>query len=147
MPTKIERNRWLFFVSKFLNFQKKKCEPIKEIKFELLKQTVKAKKHVVASNIIKQEPQNDPNEQIRKTLNLDFVNLQFILHRKKIMEGSTRPIINLVDLKNMPDVESSQTFTTTKFNDEIGEERILCFLDESDDEGTTTNFNVIKRTN
>lgn len=145
-PTKFERNRWVAHLrakltANLLQHQGNReaaataKQPIKVTLTDLqrLVKDLPASRTVWVIRV--ETPAADsPNEKVRQILNLGAVNRRFIDHKKKIYETSTRKIMSLTDLKNLPDVESSKTFVAVQYNEEVDDEKILCFMNESKDE-------------
>lgn len=67
-------------------------------------------------------------------LSLRAVNGALVDQQRKMLEGATRRAINLVDLKNLNDSETSRTNLELKALEKEDEEEILCFLDGSENE-------------
>lgn len=134
-PTKFERTKWLNLIKIFAkNGKEFKKEQLKELKLDLFRQFINEKKSEKLASIIQIQTEESFGDKLRRTLCLDSINLKFIEHKKRIYESSTRQIMNLNDLKNIPDYENSNTFLSHRFNDNPDDEKILCFVDDSDGE-------------
>jgi len=145
-PTKFERNRWLSHLRAKLSanvlrhqgsrdgFTPSKQGP--KVALTDFQRLLTDQPSTHRPWVIKVDPPtaDDANEKVRHILNLGAVNRRFIDHKKKIYETSTRKIMSLTDLRNMPDVESSKTFVAMQYNEEVDDEKILCFMNESKDE-------------
>lgn len=145
-PTKFERNRWAAALKHKLTIVHSKQAATEGTS---LKPSQAVRLNPQEAQRLLREPDPHPprtpitltltdsdaaNDRVRNTLNLASVNKRFIEHKKKIYETSTRKIMSLNELRNLPDVESSKTFVTVKYSEEVDDEKIICFLDDSKDE-------------
>lgn len=144
-PTKYERSRWFNFLKRRSqeaqhareekSGQKdSKAPSLGDFRLTGLASLVREVSVPRESRVIPLEIHDEALERVRRTYNLGAINQRFIEHKKKIYETSTRKIMSLTDLKNLPDPESSKTFASVKYSEDIDEEKILCFLDESNEE-------------
>ena len=137
-PTKYERNQWFSFVKKFLLDRKgKQKTKLIEIQLDCLKNRENLKTNCVQmrTRVIKDLIMGTDFSGISR-LNLAIINTKLVDQRKKLYANSTRKTINLNDLRNMTDFDNSRTNLDLRFTENGEDEKILCFLDDSEAEET-----------
>lgn len=132
--TRFERSRWFEFIKSKIDdgVIKRNNEAQKGMQLYGLEDIVRKEQPNQTRNPLMVEVIDDAFDKVRKTLNLNAINKRFIEHRKRVYETSTRKVMSLNELRNLPDTDNSKTFVTVKYSDDKDDEKILCFLDESE---------------
>ena len=133
LPTRIERNKWFCALNVWIkgDLKEESSPAIKVQYFQDLAQNNSLEKQ---SRIISVPNWKDLNYDIRIQYDLGVINMKLIEHNKKLRESTIRKVIDLNDLKNLPDTDESSAFINMKFSEQAEEENILCFREDSDDE-------------